>query len=566
MLNDGVLDLTDIDPDRVKVPARDLEPAADPASSPPPVDLRPRCDELTLERDELARRCAALPELTTRLAEAEKALLSIRQARDSVLARNHELIDKLSRADDRIAELGYEREAAEGARLAATQQMEEALRECAELRRKALDLTEQKSAFLEAEKAYLATLAEAREQSATLTAERDIARASVTERVQQIELLEAQLQAAKDHAPGGGQVASELESIRRKLADLEAETDCFKAEQKRNVDGLTLELAAAQGARDAAVSAAHSAPPQLAAGHDSRYARLDEENMVLEAQVVALRAQLENTAPGLDVHRKSPRIEVNALQVQSAAIIEPVFIIGSTPATGRPAADEASVALVAMSGWLQLLRENPANGEVLEEFAEQVRAFAEHARRSGPPALDRFTTAFEELLRWLRKTPARLPGALALAEEAVEILGLLTAIRAPASAPDVEGAVVYAVDQDGDNCECVAMALGKMALRTRYAVKPEIALGHLTANPCDLIILDVEMPGMDDFDFYTGVRMIAHHRSTPVLFSSGRTEARGRLAAIGDPGIGLVAKPYNLTELSLKTLAMILRARLAAAA
>jgi two-component system sensor histidine kinase BarA len=144
----------------------------------------------------------------------------------------------------------------------------------------------------------------------------------------------------------------------------------------------------------------------------------------------------------------------------------------------------------------------------------------------------------------------------------VEFLAVLMGMRNPSKLPDPTDAFVFAVDDDPDNCECIAMALEKMRLRTRYAVKPEVALVELAANQCDLVILDVDMPGMDGFELASRIRKIEHHARTPIVLLSALTSTKERLDAEPGAADAFIPKPYNLNELGLKALTLILKARL----
>ena len=108
------------------------------------------------------------------------------------------------------------------------------------------------------------------------------------------------------------------------------------------------------------------------------------------------------------------------------------------------------------------------------------------------------------------------------------------------------------------------MAFEKVAFKTRYAIKPEAALADFTAAPCDLVLLDVDMPGMSGIELQKRIRAIPHHRTTPIIFVSGHLSAAERVAELGSDLNHFVAKPYSLNELCLKALTLIVRSRIAA--
>jgi len=95
--------------------------------------------------------------------------------------------------------------------------------------------------------------------------------------------------------------------------------------------------------------------------------------------------------------------------------------------------------------------------------------------------------------------------------------------------------------------------------------QPEAALSQLEKSTFDFIVLDVDLRGMDGFQLHERLRRVPHHRETPILFLSALISTRGRLQELPPGNQAFLAKPYNLTALSLQALTMILRRRVATA-
>ena len=539
--------------------------------------LAKESDEIRRERDELVRSQAAAPApsrgINEQLAEAQKALLSIRQARDTVVTQNENLLKQLARVKEELEQFRSETGTVEHVRDAAVQQAQELKHECDELRRKALELTEQQFVLLNAEKNHNLALADARQQIAATAEERDAARADA-------EKLRAQLEATRAKPPPNDRVATELEDARHKLADLEAQTEGFRAQQKKNIAALT---------------------KHLAADRETLRSKFNEERSILEGQIAALQAQLSANEKNTGASRAlAGRIEQQRLEIvelcsqlhaaraeihELRATLDEVrsgkglarttapqpaeekTAAVSTPTPHVPPVDpidyDASVTLGAMSSCLQMLGQHPTSLELLEELDNHLNGFSERALAAGLVAVHRFSSTCAELTRWLRKVPGKIsPSTLRPLEEAVEFLTVLAGVRNVAQLADPTGASVFAVDDDPDNCECISMALEKMHLRTRYAVKPEVALAELATSPCELIILDVDMPGMDGFELSARIRKIERHAMTPIVLLSALTSTQDRLNANPHGANVFIPKPYNLNELGLKALALILKARL----
>ena len=479
------------------------EPPAS-ASSPIRDDAANQLDHAQREAERLAKEVESALHGHRRTSEdSEKVLLSIRQARDTVLARNLELTSKLAAADDRVAELEYEREAADQARDAALQLVQDLSQTSDEFREKVLALSAENSALQQAKR--------------DAEHEAEIARKTPTD------------------APS----ASELDEARRKLAGIEAAGALSRTQLEKNVAALTEQLAATARARDIAVGAVSSAQRQIE--------NLSAERKALRAQIDADRATFE--ARLAQVESRLPLAE--SAPSESASL--PPSCDYAAPV------EDAGTALAAMRACIETLAADPGNQEFLGELDEHFHGYAARAGGGGSAAIARYSSACGELTRWMRKTPRKAPAMLDSLRDAVTLLGALSGGGAIA---DPAGARIYSVDDDIDNCECVAMSLEKMALQTRYAVKPEIALNDLAAGPYDLIILDVDLPGMDGFELSGRIREFAHHRATPIIFLSGLMSAKARVDSLPGGGHAFIAKPYNLNELAVIAVGMILKARL----
>lgn len=72
----------------------------------------------------------------------------------------------------------------------------------------------------------------------------------------------------------------------------------------------------------------------------------------------------------------------------------------------------------------------------------------------------------------------------------------------------------------------------------------------LAANPdVDVILLDIEMPGLSGYDTCRQLRMLENHTDTPVIFVSGHDTAPERVAAYEAGGDDFVTKPIVASEL-----------------
>lgn len=446
---------------------------------------------LRAERDELAARFTALPRATAyaavQLAEADKALLAIRQARDAVMSRSAELTSKLARANERIAEIADTQELAQRERDVAMGKLRDAQRECSDLRAK----------------------------------------------------LEA---SQKDQSPQSAPALAASQSMAAMIAQYSAERNRLQQQLEEVRTSASVQAAALQA--------------QLAARKHEATAGVELERHRLE--IAGLRAELDSLREDLRQSRASVREAVPEKPSTSETGTPPKAPIPTQAISG------ANAELKAMTDSLQAVESDPSHLEALDVLASQFQDFAQKSLSAGNVAAHRLSGICADAAIWLRKSPLKIPAGLPELENAHELLVRLMEPSTAAAIGDPGGSSIYAVDDDVDNCECIAMALEKASMQTRYAIKAEVALVELAKTECDLIILDVDLGGdIDGFELLARIRQFQNHRHTPVLFISGLTSTPARIAELTGERGAFVQKPYNLNELTLHALVTILRARLA---
>ncbi len=544
--------------------------AADAALQARMEEMSKELNEVRAERDELARR--SVPEARSSdsgaaaVAEMEKTLLAIRQARDTVLSKNRELTDKLAFTEDQLADVSYEREVAE--------------REKNEMKARVEELEAAPPSGEGDGRAVEAVL----EQLAQMQGDMKAAWDRVAE-------LETEVGVLREAPNAGEAMVEEVEALRKKLASMEARAERSKGQQRKSMAALVDQLAAAHRSRDLAVSSVAKAQRQIEDLLEERAKVRDvagDNQTVLAAQVVALQGELskQKDAGAVTAQLEAQRRDVAELAQQLAETRQamrelqekaapskvyefepeptaPPFEFSDDPAV-EAATSEVGVALTGLHEDLWRLAGAPGNAEFAAELARGFHGFADRALAGGLEAVHKLAATCEDMVLWMVKMPRKVPGMIAPLEEALELLRDLTRLPDPALVADPVNASVYAVDDDVDNCECIAMSLEKLGLSARYAVRPEVALKDLEVQAVDLIILDVSLPGMDGFELLTHIRHLPFHARTPIIFVTGLMSARERIDEMPNDLHAFVAKPYNLNELGLKGLEMILRARIGA--
>lgn len=78
----------------------------------------------------------------------------------------------------------------------------------------------------------------------------------------------------------------------------------------------------------------------------------------------------------------------------------------------------------------------------------------------------------------------------------------------------------------------------------------EEALEWLDETIPDLIITDIEMRGMDGFEFLKQVRLRGYTKHTPVIMLSGKSESKERVKCYQLGAQDYLTKPFNPEELN----------------
>lgn len=87
---------------------------------------------------------------------------------------------------------------------------------------------------------------------------------------------------------------------------------------------------------------------------------------------------------------------------------------------------------------------------------------------------------------------------------------------------------------------------------------PRAALVDTIREAPDLVILDVNMPGISGWEFCAILRRQSATHEVPVLFLTGRSEVKDRITAMQLGGSDFLAKPFGSEELRKKVRSLVL--------
>ncbi|EDY17171.1 response regulator receiver protein [Chthoniobacter flavus Ellin428] len=538
-------------------------------------DQAKELDELRVQfqtfRDEQAQTAnAALAEMHEKLAaletQAREGRHEANNLRQKIEAKNEKLTalqtlveqagNKRTETEQELEAITKERNAALTSLTAAQKQIDHIIRDRDEVRKlateNALELEERLVKLQEEVASFETVLQEHEQQKYELN---EIRERFETQRLETIELA-TQLQTAQ----------REIRELSANIAEARLQVKFAQAEARAAKEGKTKSdfaslmptetpapaptPVAAAPVEAAPVIAAEAAPiaPESVAVEEAPAAPVENEIFTEPGSIVPL-----HSAPAPVAQPGAP-----SQPAAAARIAAPVLGIAE-PLTEK----ESRSVIGAMRHCFQSFTKTPNDLSLLNELHCHVESFAERARVSGLLALHRLCSSFANLTRGLYEIPEQVnPSTLRTVHQTIEFLAALMKERNLAQVKDPATAMIYAVDDDLGNCESIALAMEESGMRTIYAQDPALALGELASSRYDLIFLDVNLPGMDGFELCKQTRALAIHEKTPIVFLTGLATLENRVQSSLSGGNDFIAKPFNLHELSVKAITLLLKAQL----
>ncbi|MHA3772226.1 response regulator [Verrucomicrobiota bacterium sgz303538] len=574
-------------------------------------------DQLHEFQDQLDTAQKSLEEARTQAADPAQ-LTELQQERDAARQQVEETATELQQLRDRITELTEQNAAAQETSDTHANALGAAQEQIAQLtgeRDNARAEIAAKDQLIEEirnqrDEVSAAELDQARSEIASFHAAREANEARIQTLTQEANELRQQLQARTEQI---ATVQRTLDETSTQMSQIQAQFD--RLQQERN---------SAVNVRDEATTALSVAQKQIERiirERDLVRQQGEETTVAMEAQIEALLAQLaayeagdptgglgtaeiRNLASRLSMSEDDRReladrlerqrnetinlgAQLHAAQDQirelSATLAEArlqALNSGSRGASKRTAAASSNTMTVspwsapveifdvapvveAMRRSYQAFIKDPSQLGLLGDLAGHGQTYAELARGSGLAAVERVAVAFSGLAQELFQYPEQItPAVLRTVQQGIEFLTTLPKLGNLAQAKDPATATVYTIDDDPENCECIRLAMDTATVSTVSVHDPAKALCDLASTPCDLIFLDVNMPGMDGFELCAELRNLSLHMNTPVIFVTGVTTPENRAQSQMSGGNEFVGKPFLLCEVSLKALTLMMKAQL----
>ena len=203
-------------------------------------------------------------------------------------------------------------------------------------------------------------------------------------------------------------------------------------------------------------------------------------------------------------------------------------------------------------------QDEAARAPELSELSRIAHSFAGHAGIAGFQELSQISSALVALLTELREKPKEVTdSSLRTIVDACDFLPDLLE-RSTEPAAETAGPIqVMVVDDDAFCRRAVRQALARLNAATLSVDDPQVALRLLKENSFSLILLDVEMPGMNGFELCRELRALPANQATPVVFVTTLAGFESRESALSSGGNDLIAKPFLPMELAVKAFSLL---------
>src|SRR5215217_5056326 len=107
---------------------------------------------------------------------------------------------------------------------------------------------------------------------------------------------------------------------------------------------------------------------------------------------------------------------------------------------------------------------------------------------------------------------------------------------------------ILIVDDTPANLNVLSAILGKRGYRVRPAINGALALKAAQKAAPDLILLDVQMPGLDGYQVCRQLKADPQTRAIPVIFISALDDVLDKVEAFQVGGVDYITKPFQIEE------------------
>ena len=107
---------------------------------------------------------------------------------------------------------------------------------------------------------------------------------------------------------------------------------------------------------------------------------------------------------------------------------------------------------------------------------------------------------------------------------------------------------ILITDDNPENIKVLSSLLRREGYRVRIATNGDQAVKSVGAEPPDLILMDIQMPGTDGYEACRRIKSNEDNKNIPILFISAMSEAFNKTEAFKAGGVDYITKPFHAEE------------------
>ena len=107
---------------------------------------------------------------------------------------------------------------------------------------------------------------------------------------------------------------------------------------------------------------------------------------------------------------------------------------------------------------------------------------------------------------------------------------------------------ILIVDDTPANLRLLSSMLTQQAYTVRLAPNGKLALLNAQADPPDLILLDIKMPGLSGYEVCEQLKADPRTRDVPIIFISALDQTEDKVKAFTHGGVDYITKPFQIEE------------------
>jgi CheY-like chemotaxis protein len=202
----------------------------------------------------------------------------------------------------------------------------------------------------------------------------------------------------------------------------------------------------------------------------------------------------------------------------------------------------------------------PDRKRFLYDFYRRVHFVTAMAGIAEYHSVAQMASAFEALLFGIMDKDSRLePSLERTTSMAVEFLQDLLTRPPDFRLSSRQNSWALVVDDNQLSNRFVLSALRNAQVQARATEDPETAWRWLQEKHYDLVLLDIEMPGMDGIELCKRLRTLPGYDKTPVIFVTLHSDFETVSRTVLSGGTDLIAKPVLPSELAVKVVMHLLK-------